>query len=72
MEPNQQNKQASKTEPETLKIKNQLTVTRENGRGGYWGKEWEVLSRNMYKEHMDKVKMGAGSRVGARSFFPPT
>ena len=35
-------------------MKNKLTVTRGEVRGGQWEKEREGMSRNMYKRPMDK------------------
>ena len=41
-----------------IEIKNKLRVTRREGGQGYWGKEGEGSSRNMYKGPMDKAKAG--------------
>ena len=49
-----------------LNIKNNLTVTREEGGEGYYGIMGRGASRNMYEGHMDKVKGGGfkGGRWG--------
>ena len=39
-----------------MELKNKLTVTRGEGRGGQRGKEGKGSSRNMYKGPMDKAK----------------
>ena len=58
MEPNQQNKQASKQNiTRDIEIKNKLTVTGWEV-GGANGEEGKGLSKNMYKGHMDKAKGG--------------
>ena len=45
-----------------MEINNKLTVTRREREGGYWGKEVEGLSRNMYKGPVDKGN-GRGKRL---------
>ena len=46
-----------------MEIKNKLTVTRGEGKGGQWVKEREE-SRNMHQGHMDKDNGGRGGQCG--------
>ena len=65
MDPNQQNKQASKIQPETNK--DQYDHNQRAGWRGITGDKGRVgASRNMYEGHMDKAKGGVfeGGRWG--------